>query len=189
MTREDCILFSGGAPGAEAAFGEEAERYGIDEVNYTFEGHNHARQRGLRVLTHEELQAGDVSLEYVSRLLNRRYTEGPTLRKILQTIWYQVNSGQEIYVVGHIEPDGTVRGGTGWGAEFAKLCNKPLSVFDQSRDAWFTWTGSDWRQRTADDLPVITHAHITGTGTRVLEQNGRNAIRGLFERSFGQATR
>ena len=187
MRREDCILFSGGAPGAEGAFGAQAERYGIDEVNYTFEGHTLVRHRGLRVLNHEELLAGDVSLEYVSRLMNRRYTEGPTLRKILQTIWYQVNNGQEIYVVGHIEEDNTVRGGTGWGAEFAKLCNKPLSVFDQARDGWFTWSGNEWTRRTSDDLPTITHPHITGTGTRVLEENGQRAISELFERSFGPA--
>ena len=53
-----------------------AERYGIDEVNFTFEGHTIIAARGLRVLNHEELLAGDVSLEYVSRLMNRRYTEG-----------------------------------------------------------------------------------------------------------------
>ena len=185
MRREDCILYSGGAAGAEAAFGELAERYGIDEVNFTFEGHSIVRRRGLRVLNHEELAAGDVSLEYVSKLMNRRYTEGPTLRKILQTIWYQVNNGQEIYVIGHIEDDMTVRGGTGWGAEFAKLCNKPLSVFDQARDRWFSWTGTEWRPHPSEELPVITHPHITGTGTRVLEDNGRQAITGLFERSFG----
>jgi len=85
----------------------------------------------VRVLNHEELLAGDVSLEYVSRLMHRRYTEGPMLRKVLQTLWYQVNHGQEIYVIGTVLDDGTVRGGTGWGAEFAKLCNKPLFVFDQ----------------------------------------------------------
>jgi hypothetical protein len=187
MQREDCILFSGGAAGAEAAFGEMAERYGIDEVNFTFEGHADVRRRGLRVLNHEELLAGDVSLEYVSRLMNRRYTEGPVLRKILQTIWYQVNNGQEIYVVGHIEDDHTVRGGTGWGAEFAKLCNKPLSVFDQARDGWFTWSGGSWTRRTSDDQPRITHPHITGTGTRRLDANGRRAIEALFEHSFGEA--
>jgi hypothetical protein len=187
MRREDCILYSGGAPGAEGAFGAQAERYGIDEVNFTFEGHTLVRHRGLRVLNHEELLAGDVSLEYVARLMNRRYTEGPTLRKILQTIWYQVNNGQEIYVVGHIEEDNTVRGGTGWGAEFAKLCNKPLSVFDQARDSWYTWSGLDWTRRTSDDLPAITHPHITGTGTRILEENGARAIADLFERSFGPA--
>src|SRR5215467_3980207 len=166
MKPADCILFSGGAPGAETAFGETAERYGIEEVNFTFEKLPMGRTRGVRMLNHEELQAGDVSLEYVSRLMNRRYTEAETIRKILQTLWYQVNNGQEIYVVGTVLPDGTVRGGTGWGAEFAKLCNKPLHVFDQQKDRWFTWTGSDWQPRTAADGPVIAHVHFTGTGTR-----------------------
>ena len=98
----------------------------------------------MRVLNHEELHAGDVSLAYVSRLMHRRYTDSPTIRKVLQTLWYQVNNGQEIYVIGTILEDGTVRGGTGWGAEFAKLCNKPLHVFDQAKDSWFRWTGDDW---------------------------------------------
>jgi ribosomal protein L20A (L18A) len=183
MRREECILFSGAAPGAEAEFGACAERHGVEEVNFTFEGHTEARRRGIRVLNHEELQAGDVSLEYVSRLMNRRYTESPTLRKILQTLWYQVNSGQEIYVVGVILEDGTVRGGTGWGAEFAKLCNKPLYVFDQDKDGWFEWTGRDWKPFDGG-TPVIAHTHFTGTGTRTLQENGRRAIETLFTKSF-----
>ena len=144
MQPSDSILFSGGAPGAEAEFGACAERHGVEEVNFTFDGHKIDRHRGVRVLNHEELQAGDVSLEYVSRLMHRRYTDSPTIRKVLQTLWYQVNNGQEIYVIGTILDDGTVRGGTGWGAEFAKLCNKPLYVFDQDKDAWFHWSGTDW---------------------------------------------
>jgi len=185
LRKDDCILFSGGAPGAEAAFGEEAEKHGVEEVNFTFEGHTEARQRGRRVLNHEELLAGDVSLAYVSKLMNRRYTEGPQLRKVLQSIWYQVNHGQEIYVIGHILEDGTVRGGTGWGAEFAKLCNKPLHVFDQEKNGWFSWDGESWVARAAGDELVFSHAHITGTGTRVLDANGRAAIKGLFDRTFG----
>ena len=185
MNPSDCVLFSGGAAGAEAAFGVLAERHHIDEVNFTFEGHQIARQRGVRMLNHEELLAGDVSLEYVSKLMRRRYTEGPTLRKILQTLWYQVNNGQEIYVIGTIQDDDTVRGGTGWGTEFAKLCNKPLHVFDQERDGWFRWTGSSW-ESAASALPVITHPHFTGTGTRTLKANGERAIEQLYQRSFGK---
>ncbi|MEX2273246.1 MAG: hypothetical protein WD690_17375 [Vicinamibacterales bacterium] len=185
MNKADCILFSGGAAGAEQAFGETAERHGIEEVNFSFDGHNVVRRRGLRILNHEELQAGDVSLEYVGRLMHRRYSDAPAIRKILQTIWYQVNNGQEIYVIGTIQQDGTVRGGTGWGAEFAKLCNKPLHVFDQAQDAWFTWNESVWNRRGGADPPVIAHVHVTGTGTRVLADNGKRAIEGLFERSFG----
>jgi hypothetical protein len=185
MNSRDCILFSGGAPGAEAEFGACAERHGVEEVNFTFDGHKIARSRGVRVLNHEELQNGDVSLEYVSRLMHRRYTDAPTIRKILQTIWYQVNSGQEIYVVGTILDDGTVLGGTGWGAEFAKLCNKPLHVYDQDKDGWFTWSGDDWQARGRADAPVISHPHFTGTGTRTIRDNGRAAVEALFTRSFG----
>ena len=184
MKHADGILFSGGAAGAEAAFGASAEKHGVEEVNFTFEGHTIARHRGVRVLNHEELQAGDVSLEYVSRLMHRRFADAPTIRKVLQTLWYQVNHGQEIYVVGAILDDGTVRGGTGWGAEFAKLCNKPLHVFDQAKDAWFDWTGTDWQARTASDAPSITHPHFTGTGTRDIQQNAKKAIEALFTRSF-----
>jgi hypothetical protein len=184
MKASECILFSGGAPGAEAAFGACAERHGVEEVNFTFGGHKIDRGRGVRVLNHEELLAGDVSLEYVSRLMRRRYTEGQTIRKVLQTLWYQVNSGQEIYVVGAILEDGTVKGGTGWGAEFAKLCNKPLHVFDQDQGAWFFWNGSSWDRLDEATVPVITHPHFTGTGTRTLKPNAQREIEALFRRSF-----
>jgi hypothetical protein len=183
MRPAESILFSGGAPGAEAAFGACAEKRGIEEVNFTFDGHEIVRRRGVRVLNHEELQAGDVSLAYVSRLMHRRFTDSPMIRKVLQTLWYQVNSGQEIYVVGTILEDGTVRGGTGWGAEFAKLCNKPLHVFDQDKDNWYWWTGDGWKVAGAPG-PVVMHPHFTGTGTRSLQKNGLAAITDLFARSF-----
>jgi len=184
MQPSESILFSGGASGAEAEFGACAERHGVEEVNFTFDGHKIVRHRGVRVLNHEELLTGDVSLEYVSRLMHRRYTEGPTIRKVLQTLWYQVNNGQEIYVVGTILDDGTVRGGTGWGAEFAKLCNKPLHVFDQDQDGWFRWTGSDWKRCAQAEWPAITHPHFTGTGTRHIRESGKQAVEDLFTRSF-----
>ena len=77
MKPEDCILYSGAANGAEAAFGAAAERHGIDEVNFTFDGHNDARRRGIRVLTREELEHGDVSLSYVSKLMHRSWVAVP----------------------------------------------------------------------------------------------------------------
>jgi len=178
---ENCVLFSGAASGAESEFGMAAERRGIDEVNFTFAGHNDARQRGIRVLTSEELKQGDVSLAYVSRLMHRKYRDTVLFKKVLQSIWHQVNNGQEIYVVGKILEDDTVKGGTGWGAEFAKICNKPLYVFDQDRDGWFEWSGENWVENPG---PVITHLHFTGTGTRFIEDKGRTAIEELFARSF-----
>lgn len=181
LNPEDCMLYSGGARGAEATFGAVAEQWGIEEVNFTFDGHGIERTRGIRVLNHEELLNGDVSLTYVSRLMHRDFPRTPVFRKLIQTIWYQINSGQEIYVVGTILDDDTVRGGTGWGAEFAKICNKPLYVFDQDKDSWFVWGKDHWVQ---SGVPLISHTRITGTGTRTLHANGRDAIVELFARSF-----
>ena len=80
MKRDECILFSGAAQGTEAEFGAAAERYGIEEVNFTFPGHSDARRRGIRVLSDAELAQGDVSLSYVSRLMHRRYPDTPLFK-------------------------------------------------------------------------------------------------------------
>ena len=184
MDLTEYTLFSGGARGAESVFGTQAEHAGIKEINFTFEGHQVTRHRGLHTLTPEELSRGDVSLEYVTKLMNRRYTDSPTIRLILQTIWHQIISGQEIFVVGEILDDLTVKGGTGWGAEFAKLCNKPLYVFDQKSMIWHKWNRMHWDQLSGADQPRITDAHFTGTGTRFLTKEGTEAIELLFDRSF-----
>ncbi|GAB6112124.1 hypothetical protein [Desulfomicrobium salsuginis] len=183
MPTSEYTLFSGGAPGAEAEFGLMAEKFGVQEVTFTFEGHKIERSRGLRVLTPEELMRKDVSLSYVSKLLNRTFTNAPTMRSILQTIMYQIDSGHEVFVVGTIMEDGTVKGGTGWGTEFAKICNKPLYAFGQVRNAWHKWTGEIWERC---ETPTITNHHFCGTGTRFLEDNGRQAIADLFAKSFGK---
>ncbi len=174
-------LFSGGAQGAEAEFGRQAEKCGVQEVNFTFQGHKIDRETGIRVLTAEELVRKDVSLAYVSKILHRDFTNAQIMRKVLQVIMYQVDSGYEVFVVGNIQEDGTVTGGTGWGAEFAKICNKPLYVFSQDKGSWFKWESEQWIPTTD---PVITQTHFTGTGTRFLEENGKAAIAGLFVRSF-----
>ena len=182
MDPKQCILFSGAAQGAEAEFGAAAEKHGVEEVNFTFEGHADARTRGIRVLTQSELNQGDVSLAYVSKLMHREFADTRLFKRVLQSSWHQVNSGQEVYVIGKILEDDTVKGGTGWGAEFSKLCNKPLFVFDQEREGWFRWNGSGWEDGAE---PKISATHFTGTGTRFLTDAGKAAINGLFSRSFG----
>ena len=68
-------LYSGGHKGAEAEFGKLAEAWQMKEVNISFEGHNAERTRGVRVLNREELQKGDVSMEIVSKLMKRTYSQ------------------------------------------------------------------------------------------------------------------
>lgn len=184
MNAEQMTLYSGASKGAEAEFGLWAEAYGIQEVNFTFPGHANARQRGLTELTDEELLRGDVNLTYVSRLLSRNYIgKGEAFRRVLQAIFHIVNHSREVFVVGEIQEDLTVRGGTGWGAEFAKLNNKLLYVFDQMQNDWFLWAGKSWERQ---ERVAIRHAHFAGLGTRQLQPNGSKAVEALFRDTMVQ---
>lgn len=183
MKASDLTLFSGATRGAEVEFGIQAEAHGVEEINFSFESHNNERARGLRVLSREELIKGDVSLQYVSRLLNRNYTQkGDTFRKVLQTLFHIINASSEVFVIGEIQEDFTVKGGTGWGSEFAKICNKRIHCFDQQQDGWFLWNGEAWQ---TEAQPQIKETHFAGLGTRFLAENGKAAIRGLYEASLG----
>ncbi len=181
MDQTQSTLYSGGLKGAEATFGEAAEKRNIKEVIFTFEDHKLSRDKNAVVLTQEELERGDISMELASRMLNRTYYETDKIRKVLQTIFHMVNSGHQVFVIGTIQEDGSVKGGTGWAVELAKMFNRPLHVFDQPSKKWFTWK-EGWQE----DSPKIEYDTFVGSGTRYLSDAGRDAIDRLFVDSYGE---
>lgn len=181
MNAQDCTLYHGGLKGAESMFGEHAEQHGVQEVIFTFEGHRLNRDRNSILLTEEELQRGDISMELASRMMNRTYYETEKIRRVLQTIFHMVNKGHQIFVIGTILDDNSVKGGTGWAVELAKLFNRPLHVYDQGRKHWFTWKEGAWKE----DAPRICYNTFVGSGTRYLNDDGMAAIAKLFADSFG----
>jgi len=181
MERANCTLYSSGLEGAEATFGEEAEKNGINEVIYSFDSHKLSREKNVVVLSQEELERGDISMELASRMLHRTYYETDKIRKVLQTIFHMVNSGHQVFVIGSIQEDGSVKGGTGWAVELAKMFNRPLHVFDQPQKKWFTWR-NEWQE----DSPKIEYDTFVGSGTRYLNDAGREAISQLFADSFSE---
>jgi hypothetical protein len=174
-------VLSGGAPGAEAEFGALAERHGVGEVNFSFAGHKPVRRRGLRLLSEEELHEGAVSTAYLRSHLRRDLPDNESMHKTLHSIWHQVVTAGQVFVVGSIQEDNTVRGGTGWAVELARHLHKPLFVFDQDKAAWFVWRE---RSFVAVDAPRITQLRFTGTGTKHLNDAGKLAIERLFARTF-----
>lgn len=183
MRPEECTLYHSGLKGAEATFGACAEKWGVKEVVFTYEGHTPDRAKNLVVLSEEDLKRGDISMELVSKMMKRNYAKPERIRKVLQVIFHMVNKGYQVFIVGEILPNNTVKGGTGWAAELAKLFNRPLHVFDQKQEKWFTWREGKWEE----DTPKIAHETFVGTGTRYLTEAGKKAIEDLFERSFAGA--
>ncbi|MBU1170837.1 MAG: hypothetical protein KKD44_14845 [Proteobacteria bacterium] len=182
LKASQCKFFSGGLKGAEKTFGENAEKFGVAETTITFKGHELAREKNVLVLNDKELTLGDVSMEIVSKRMGRRYAQADKIRKVFQVIFHMVNKGLQVFAVGWIQDDKTVKGGTGWGVELAKFFNRPVSVFDQTSNKWFTWSDSEWKE----DVPVISFDTFCGTGTRNLSDQGEKAIEDLFSRSFSE---
>ena len=182
--RSHITLYSGGHKGAESEFGRLAEVWGIQEVNFSFDGHETERTRGVRVLTPTELDKGNVSMEILSTRMGRKFAQANKIRKVIQTIFHMVNNGFHVIAVGWIQPDDTVKGGTGWGVELAKLFNRPVHVYDQDRHGWFAWQNNAW---VAEGTPTIEQQTFVGTGTRNLSADGEAAIREVYELSFGPA--
>lgn len=180
VDKSNCTLYSGGMKGAESAFGEAAEKWGVKEINYIFEGQTPARMKNTVLIPDEELKRGDISMELASKMMNRTYYQTNKIRKVLQLIFHMVNSGHQVFVVGTIQDDDTVKGGTGWAVELAKLFNRPLSVYDQTKKQWFTWEAGAWKE----SAPSIKYKSIVGSGTRNLNEDGLAAINQLFKNAF-----
>jgi hypothetical protein len=181
LVNKNCTLYSGGLKGAESCFGEAAEKWGVNEVNFCFEGQKTNRQKNLTILSDADLKRGDISMELVSKMMHRTYYETEKIRKVLQLIFHMVNKGHQVFVIGTILEDNTVKGGTGWAVELAKLFNRPLSVYDQTKDKWYIWQEGAWVPAN----PKITHETFVGSGTRSLTEKGEIAINALFEEAFG----
>jgi len=180
LKANECTLYSGGHSGAEVFFGECAEKWGVKEITFSFEGHFIKRGKNVVTLSDSELKRGDISMEMVSMHMQRQYAQTDKVKRVLQSIFHMVNSGSQVFAVGVIQKDGTVKGGTGWGVELGKFFNRDVHVFDKERNSWFKWSSGQW----VESKPCITEKTFCGTGSRELTEESKKAIEELFARSF-----
>jgi hypothetical protein len=172
-------LLHGGHKGAEAAFSRAAEKWSIAETTLTFEGHEMERGNNVEMLDEEKLREGRVSMEFVFQVLGRRFHNSQAIRRVIKMMFHAVVRSDELFAIGWIQECDTVKGGTGWGVELAKLFNRKVHVFDQKKEEWFTWEKHGWNPSE----PVLPNGNFSGTGTRHLTEAGEQAIANLFERS------
>ncbi|KMQ51430.1 hypothetical protein CHISP_1677 [Chitinispirillum alkaliphilum] len=176
----DYTLYSGGHVGAESFFGECAEKWGVQEVTFSFDGHYIKREKNVVMLSEKDLCRGDISMEIVSMHMHRKYSNSEKIKSVLQSIFHMVHKSEQIFAIGEIQADNTVKGGTGWAVELGKFFNRDVHVFDKTVNKWFTWMQAEWRE----DEPVISRQAFCGTGSRNLSEGSQKAILALYERSF-----
>lgn len=182
------ICLSGGAAGSDAQWGMNAGRIGQSVIHWSFVGHKHsvADQEVVR-LTDEQLLKADAALRKASKSLKRPWPgkRSRTVSSLLRRNWYQVAWSDSLYAISTINEKNLVDGGTGWAVQmfldrFEKLSKFepiPAYVFDQNRKQWFQWIDG-WKPIESPPRP---QGIWTGVGTRSLNDDGKWAIRNLFE--------
>ena len=116
---------------------------------------------------------------------------------LLARNWLQIKNSEQIIAIGIIVDPGkrstkgyyskskyqTVDGGTGFGVQMAINNEKEVNVFDQKQDQWFRWSYSSL-SFVKIKPPKIEFLNFAGIGTRNIQQNGIEAIKELYKKTF-----
>ena len=181
------VNHSGGAIGSDSEWGDAGALYGVRSNHYW---HGRKTPAGNVELSEEEYREG---VEHVNKanLTMRRRPE--KYMDLLARNWFQVRNADAVFAIGNLDLSvinkkggkeySPVAGGTGWAVQMAIDNGKPVYLFDQDQDRWFSFTGNKNGEPVGwsalDEAPVLTR-NFAGIGTRELAENGRNAIRAAY---------
>lgn len=171
---------SGGAMGADLAWGHYANLKNHKVVHYSFQGHRtNAPKDQVVVLTHEQLKVADSYLEETNKTLKRTvpYSK-PWILNLLRRNYYQINNSSSLYAIGTLK-NNQVEGGTAWAVIMFQNMkpNQPCFLFEQNLNYWLSFENNQWNKI---NKPITPENNWTGIGSRKLFENGLNAIKELL---------
>lgn len=189
--------YSGGAKGADTAWDQIGREYGVTN-------HKHFRPEDLARYKPEDQDRIEAAYKKAQEALGRKFLEKNTfVGGLVRRDFLQVAYSDAVFAVSSIVAKGAtnkegytakstqVDGGTGYAVQMAIDLGKPVYVFDQGRNQWFQavyQTTTDGKKQftgfTKSDVPVLTKK-FAGVGSRELQDNGRQAIRDVYQKTFG----
>ena len=170
---------SGGAVGSDTQWDIIGKTFGmVNNKHYYFEGYN--TPNGNTAIPINLKNEADEKLKAANETLGRRFpTSKEYVNNLLRRNWWQVKNSDAIFAISSIT-DNKVDGGTGWAAHMAIAENKPVYVFDQNKNKWFTWSNNKFVEV---DTPVLTK-NFAGIGTRNINEAGKQAIKEVYEKTI-----
>jgi hypothetical protein len=177
------VCLSGGARGADLAWGDAAMAHGHDVVHFGFAGHrSSAPHNTIQTLSEAELSVADQHLVKANKTMKRRWPiSNQFVANLLRRNFYQIIETQAVYAISTFEK-GMVAGGTSWAVQmyldrFDHREELPCYVYDQVRKTWAQWDGGGFLEI---DHPPIPSGVWTGIGTRELNKAGMEAIQKVW---------
>jgi hypothetical protein len=185
MKENNFLCHSGGCPGSDMEWENEACKYGIKTIAYSF--YNHVQKgRNPKILSVGELDEGYDHVKLAAKTIGRNPNPPfPYIRNLLCRNWFQVKNAEVVFAVGMFMDHNRVSGGTGWAVQMAIDSKKPVFVFDQIDNKWTTFNYETKRFESIDYIPTIP-TNFAGVGTRKINSNGIAAIQNILKHNFGK---
>ena len=193
---------SGGAKGSDYYWGSIASEYGVGTVNHWYYGQisEYNAPYGNIEISKEDYEEGRHKVAQAAKD-NWGYQYSTMKDDRLIRNWAQVKYADAIFAVGHVVGKGqrlfpsiaddkrtalqtAVQGGTGYAVQMAINEGKPVYVYDQVRKKWASNVNGKWEWM--ESAPKLT-PRFAGIGTRGLNEDGKQAIRDVFENTFGKS--
>lgn len=183
------ILLSGGAAGADTAFGKAAQKAGHQVVHWSFNGHKVKLKNDVYALSDDQLKEADPFLIRANKSIIRTFpATSEHTNNLLRRNYYQVKWSQSVYAISSFTDDSSmlkVFGGTAWAIQLyadrflydrESFNNCHLYFFDQKSDQWFKW----YRSWIKIQKPPTPNGVYAGIGSRELTDAGLAAINSLY---------
>lgn len=186
MDPKDFNNYSGGAPGSDLEWDRIGREFGVTN-------HLHFRPHHLVGLNPKFKDKMLIDVNNAAIALGR-----PNKFRGIEFVhrnWLQQDHASAIYAIGSIIENldkdfkgflnasgkQIIAGGTGWAVEMAIQNNKPVFVFDQTRNRWHEWDIHYFR--SLFEPPTLTEK-FAGIGTRQINDLGKQAITNVYKETF-----
>lgn len=194
LDKENIVCHSGGAIGSDTAWESIGLEFGVKTKAYSYKTKNHKSISKIEI-SEEDYLEGIEEIKKANKILCRTGIE--RYMNLLSRNWAQVKYSKQTIAIGNLVNTGEyddrgylnkskytiVSGGTGYAVAMSILNNKTIYVFDQLKNNWFKWSylTNDFIK---SDCPSIAYQDFAGIGTRDLKQNGLEAIKEVYEKTF-----
>ena len=192
---EEATLHSGGAIGADSMWDVIGSAFGLKNKRHYY--HGEKTPAGNIEISAEDYQEGrEKSAQAAKAVWGYQYPYMKDDRLIRN--WAQVKYSDAIFAVSTIvnpgenvfpnQPKDTrtalkqaVSGGTGYAVEMAIQAGKPVYVFNQRDNKWYTWDENS-SEFVQTPTPKLTN-NFAGIGTREISTEGKQAIHDVYANS------
>lgn len=186
---------SGGAIGSDTVWEQEGSLFGVDTKAYSYKTKKHKSPNKVEI-SDADYNEGVLEINKANKILSRFGIN--RFMNLLARNWAQVKYSDEVFAIGYIIEPGkkgqkgyynkskqqTVDGGTGYAVQMAINNNKTVFVFDQSKDSWFRWSYTTESFIIYEKKLRISKNNFAGIGTRDIKDNGIEAIRNIYIKTF-----